>query len=70
MGHIFGMAMYIVGSNSNKDKNWINAIRIQHEDWDTKYIFSIYWAFTTMVTVGYGDITPQNKYEAIVVVIV
>jgi hypothetical protein len=23
-----------------------------------------------MVTVGYGDITPQNKYEAVVVIVV
>lgn len=70
MGHIFGLLMYIVGNEVNKEKNWINAIKIQNEDWATKYIFSIYWAFTTMVTVGYGDITPQNKFEAIVVVVV
>lgn len=70
MGHIFGIVMYLVGSRANPEKNWINSIKLQHEEWDTKYIFSIYWAFTTMATVGYGDITPQNKYEVITVIVV
>lgn len=28
-----------------------------------QYIFSVYWALTTLTTIGYGDITPTNMLE-------
>jgi hypothetical protein len=31
------------------------------------YMWSIYWAGTIMLTIGFGDITPVTKEEAIVV---
>ena len=31
----------------------------------TRYIRAIYWSVTTLTTIGYGDITPQNNLQTI-----
>ncbi|CAD8115878.1 unnamed protein product [Paramecium sonneborni] len=69
VGHLFAclwhsVAFYQIGSNN---KTWLESQDIVDADIFTKYNYAFYWAVQTMITVGYGDLTPQNNYERLCV---
>ena len=43
--------------------NWLKVKDIDHEQWYIQYIYSLYFAIVTMMTVGYGDISSYNYIE-------
>mmetsp|Transcript_22101 Transcript_22101/g.32942 ORF Transcript_22101/g.32942 Transcript_22101/m.32942 type:complete len:857 (+) Transcript_22101:71-2641(+) len=47
------------------DTTWVsnNSPGLQDESIANQYVTSLYWAITTLTTVGYGDISPSNNDE-------
>ena len=44
-------------------------MEIQDTKWTTKYIYSLYFSSSTLLTVGYGDVTPTNVYEILMILV-
>ena len=62
--HTSGCFWYFIGS-FNPEKNWITEFGIEKESIYRKYVCSIYYVFTILVTVGYGNIKAVNLTELI-----
>jgi len=48
---------------------WWKSLEIQEEEKGEQYIAALYWAFTTMTTVGYGDIVPKSDAERVYAIV-
>lgn len=65
MAHIISLAL--LGMASGESESWLTVKSLQNSPWDIKYAWAFYWATTTMLTVGFGDFTATNPFEAVTV---
>ena len=61
MVHLFGCLWHYLAALNYYDPNsWVYRNGLEHKSTFTLYIASIYYAFTALTTVGYGDIHAEE----------
>ena len=66
--HLMSCFWYFTATLEMGPDCWVYNARLQDEDISTLYTASFYWAFTTLTTVGYGDITATTSLERLVAI--
>ena len=59
--------LYLI-TKADYQENWLTHLGKSQTNSETKYLYSIYFASTTLLTVGYGDIIPKNNLEVIMII--
>ncbi|EWS75805.1 cyclic nucleotide-binding domain protein (macronuclear) [Tetrahymena thermophila SB210] len=55
---------YIYSTYYPESLTWIKTLQVQESEYYIKYIYSFYWAISTLTTVGNGYLTAYNFIEA------
>ena len=50
----------VLASTIHPEKSWMMSLGISQAPVFTRYLYAYYFSCTTMLTIGYGDITPKN----------
>jgi len=66
--HAVACIMHLIGRMTSPN-SWLNIFGFADQTMFQRYIASTYWSVATIVTVGYGDITPQNEYERLFTIV-
>jgi len=61
--HWVACGWYFIGANLGQARTWFDLQKIHEMSKISKYAYAFYWSAVSMMTVGYGDIIPQNIYE-------
>lgn len=67
ISHMFACIWIFFGkmTSSSSQITWLDKYELSDKEWYDRYISGYYFSTVTMITVGYGDIVPQNNKEKI-----
>ena len=60
---------YIAIVQPKSSDTWLETFNLKHKPLFDRYINALYFAFITMITIGFGDITPISNVEKIYVIL-
>ena len=59
-----------LSAKMSPEHSWTDSMKMNNTPLFTQYVYSYYFACTTILTIGYGDITPQDEAEVLVVILI
>ena len=65
LGHLCGCAYFELAILQNSEQTWLHSKNLINVNWQSQYINSLYFAVVTIITVGFGDVHPQNDVEKV-----
>lgn len=65
--HIIANIWASLATTTSTDTNWMKDIMYEDKSVMEQYVTALYFAVTTLITIGYGDILPVNDNERILV---
>lgn len=68
--HFFASIFYLAGYFERNQASWIYALHWDRLNPPQQYVVSVYFVMTTILTIGFGDLTPQTSAERIVVIFI
>lgn len=68
--HTFSCTFYCCARLEGIENSWIAALGWDYLTPPQLYVVSIYYVLTTILAIGFGDITPQTSVETIVVIFI